>query len=239
MGLKQKLLRAIERTYEEERALVANLSDEERSAASTYEQWSVKDAIAHIAAWKEKRAQSMAAISRGEPVPAARDYEEVNVEIFAANQDRSWDKVLAYSQRAYDSLAESLETVPEADLVSRETSAEQQDRPLWRTIAGTGCTHPMLHLAELYMGRGQAGRGVRLAEETSDMLLQLDDSPNWRGLVRYNLACLYAISGQQEMAIGQLRRALQLNPDLTEWSNEDPDLVSIREHPDYRSLYSN
>lgn len=239
MGLKQKLLRVLERTYQEEQELVASLSEEERSAVSTYEQWSIKDAIAHIAAWKEKRGQSMAATSRGEPVPVERDYEEVNAEIFEANQDRSWDDVLSYLQRAYDSLAERLETVPEADLVRTEASAEQHDRPLWRTIAGTGCTHPMLHLAELHIGRGQAGRGVRLAEETSDMLLQLDDSPSWRGLVRYNLACSYAISGQQEMAIGQLRRALQLNPDLTEWSNEDPDLVSIREHPDYRSLYSN
>jgi len=238
MGLKQKLLGVLERTYEEEQALVANLSDEERSAIGTYEQWSAKDLMAHIAAWKEKRAQSTAATSRGEPAPVERDYEEVNAEIFEANQDRSWDEVLAYLQRAYDSLVESLKTVPEANLVRAETSAKQQGRPLWRTIAGTGCTHPMLHLAEHHIGRGQADRGVRLAEETSDMLLQLDGSPSWRGLVQYNLACLYAISGQQEIAIGQLREALRLNPDLTEWSKEDPDLLSIREHPDYRGVYS-
>jgi len=238
VGFKQKLLRVLERIYKEEQEVVADLSDEERSAVGTYEQWSVKDLMAHIAAWKEIRAESIAATSRGQPAPVIRDYEEANAEIFEANKDRSWDDMLVYLQRAYDSLVESLKMVPEADLVCAEPSEEQQGRPLWRAIEGVGCTHPMLHLAEHYIGRGQADRGVRFAEEISDMLLQLDDSPSWRGLVQYNLACEYATFGQQEMAIAQLREALQLNPALTEWSREDPDLVSIREHPDCQGLYS-
>jgi len=40
------------------------------------------------------------------------------------------------------------------------------------------------------------------------------------------------------LAIAQLGEALRLNPDLTEWSKQDPDFASIREEPAYRSLYS-
>jgi len=68
------------------------------------------------------------------------------------------------------------------------------------------------------------------------LLAQLDDSPAWRGVTRYNLACHHALSGQHERAIGELRKTLQLNPDLTEWSKEDPDFASIRERPDYQAL---
>jgi len=55
--------------------------------------------------------------------------------------------------------------------------------------------------------------------------------------VRYNLACCYALAGQAEKAMDALREALRLAPDLTEWSKQDPDLVSLRERPDYQSLY--
>ena len=55
-----------------------------------------------------------------------------------------------------------------------------------------------------------------------------DNSPTWHGVVQYNLACQYALLGQPESAIHALRQALQLNPDLLEWSKQDPDLDSIR-----------
>ena len=55
--------------------------------------------------------------------------------------------------------------------------------------------------------------------------------------MRYNLACCYALAGQAEKAMDALREALRLAPDLTEWSKQDTDLVSLRERPDYQSLY--
>jgi hypothetical protein len=56
--------------------------------------------------------------------------------------------------------------------------------------------------------------------------------------VRYNLACHYALSGQKERAISGLREALTLNPDLTEWSKQDPDFVPLRQEAGYQALYS-
>jgi tetratricopeptide (TPR) repeat protein len=53
------------------------------------------------------------------------------------------------------------------------------------------------------------------------------------GVVQYNLACHYALAGETETAIKKLREALELNPELAEWSKEDSDLASIREEPGY------
>jgi hypothetical protein len=57
--------------------------------------------------------------------------------------------------------------------------------------------------------------------------------------VQYNLACHYALSGEIETAIEKLREALEMNPELTEWSKEDADLACLREEPGYRALYAN
>ena len=51
------------------------------------------------------------------------------------------------------------------------------------------------------------------------------DWPEQYGQARYNLACFYALSGQTELALSELREALRLRPSLIEWSQQDPDLV--------------
>ena len=49
-------------------------------------------------------------------------------------------------------------------------------------------------------------------------------APAWRGTIRYNLACHYALRGESAKAIATLAQALHSNPDLTEWSQQDSDL---------------
>ena len=70
------------------------------------------------------------------------------------------------------------------------------------------------------------------------MLGELGGGESWQGLRRYNRACHYALVGGAAEALEKLGEALELNPGLTEWSREDPDLVSIREEPGYQALYA-
>ena len=56
-------------------------------------------------------------------------------------------------------------------------------------------------------------------------------------MVRYNLACYYALAGETARAIETLRDALHLHPDLLGWSKEDTDLASLRDDPNYKALY--
>jgi tetratricopeptide (TPR) repeat protein len=75
-------------------------------------------------------------------------------------------------------------------------------------------------------------------QESVDLLAPLDDTPRWRGIAKYNLACFYALSGEKEQAIQILNQALELAPDLTEWSQQDPDFANIRDDSAYQALYA-
>jgi hypothetical protein len=74
-------------------------------------------------------------------------------------------------------------------------------------------------------------------KEYTAMLRKLDSSDNWQGLVDYNFACLLSLSGDQLQALTTLKNALELNPELIEWSKEDPDLAALRGLDDYQALY--
>jgi tetratricopeptide (TPR) repeat protein len=52
----------------------------------------------------------------------------------------------------------------------------------------------------------------------------------------YNLACCEALAGRKEDAIGHLRTAIELRPQLKELAREDSDLDPIREEPGFEEL---
>jgi tetratricopeptide (TPR) repeat protein len=60
----------------------------------------------------------------------------------------------------------------------------------------------------------------------------LRDHPDNPSLL-YNLACLEALEGDAEAAIGHLRRALELKPAYAEDARTDEDFASIRHRPDF------
>jgi hypothetical protein len=235
---KSKLIDLIERAYEEEQAFVASLSDAEQSAVGEADNWSAKDVVAHLAAWKERVAQSLAAAARGESPPGFDDIDRVNAEDFETYRAHSWSDILAKSERAHKSLLERVEAMSEDDLADTQTLSWQNGRPPWRLMVGNGYSHPISHLAQLYVERGETCHATEMQEEAAGLLGELDESPSWQGIVRYNLACHYALSGQKERAISGLREALTLNPDLTEWSKQDPDFVPLRQEAGYQALYS-
>ena len=237
MDLKPKLLDLLQRARKEEQAFVSNLLDDERAAEGTLEQWSAKDMMAHIAAWKERMAQNLAAVARGEAPRRTEDIDEANAEIFEEHQHRSWAEILEYAKQAYRMLVETVQAMDEEKLTTGEVLPWQDGRPLWRFIAGNGYTHPILHMAQFYSDRGEADHATEIMEEAAGLLAQFDESSDWQGIVRYNLACHYALAGQKEKAISELRQALRLNPELTAWSKQDPDFASVRQEAEYQALY--
>ncbi len=239
MELKSKLIGLIEHACKEERALFARLSEDERSVRGEPDRWSPKDTIAHLAAWKGRLAENLAAAARGETPVRYEDFETVNARDFEENRDRPWSEILERAAEVCQQLAEQVEKRNEAELRGTETLPWQEDRPLWRVIVGTGHMHPIaVHLEPVLIERGEKEYATELRKEAAELLSELDESQNWQGLVRYNLACHYALAGEAETAIEKLQQALELNPELTEWSKEDSDLASIREEPGYVALYS-
>ena len=84
------------------------------------------------------------------------------------------------------------------------------------------------------VGRGELARANQMQIAATEALLALSD---WRNVARYNLACFYALTGQKDKALVELRESLQINLDLIEWSKHDSDLDSLRDDPAFRALY--
>jgi tetratricopeptide (TPR) repeat protein len=84
-------------------------------------------------------------------------------------------------------------------------------------------------LAELVSKKGLVTRAVDLDRRI--VQLQPDDF-----LARYNLACSLARAGYADDAIDALSRAILLGYDDLDHMETDPDLESLRTHPDFLAL---
>jgi len=84
-------------------------------------------------------------------------------------------------------------------------------------------------LAELVSKKGLLARAVDLDRRLVALLP--DDF-----LARYNLACSLARAGRSDEAIDALSRAILLGYDDIDHMESDPDLESIRHHPDFLAL---
>ncbi|HEU4354143.1 MAG TPA: DinB family protein [Actinomycetota bacterium] len=76
--------------------------------------WSLKDVIAHIAAWQRYSAERLAALGRGEPdpgPPAAED--DFNAVAREVSLSRSWEEVRTEAERAHHEFVATIEAVPE------------------------------------------------------------------------------------------------------------------------------
>ena len=52
----------------------------------------------------------------------------------------------------------------------------------------------------------------------------------------YNLACLFALTGQPEQGIRYLKRAVSLHPQVKAWALEDADLEKLRNEPGFAEI---
>jgi len=84
-------------------------------------------------------------------------------------------------------------------------------------------------LAELVSRKGLADRAVELDSRLAARL------PH-DFLARYNLACSLARAGQSDEAIDSLSRAILLGYDDLAHMESDPDLESLKDHPDFQAL---
>ena len=56
------------------------------------------------------------------------------------------------------------------------------------------------------------------------------------GWLRYSVACLEAIQGDREAALGALRKAIELRPSVADLAQEDEALASLRDSAEFRAL---
>ena len=237
MERKTLLLDLLRQAREMETHFVDALSDGQRARSGTLEDWSAKDTIAHVAAWKARMADNLLAVSEERPPTGTGDLDRENALFFETYRDQTWEEVLALADGAFQGILAQVEALGEQELVSCEKLHWQGDRPLWRLIVGNGYIHPIAHLAEFHRNQGNQEQAAQMIGEMASSMASMDDGLAWQGAVKYNLACHYSLLGSTAEAIRELQEALAQNPRLTDWSRQDPDLDAIRGEPAYQAIY--
>jgi tetratricopeptide (TPR) repeat protein len=217
-----------------QQAYVAGLSAAEREAMGTPQHWSAKDLVAHLTGWKARRLQQLDAVLRGEAAPVFA-LDETNAQAWEGQQRRSWDDILAEEARLAPVLAGRIARMSVADL----TMMDRYPLPLQPAalqLARPGYAHVIGHLAEHYIKGGAMEQAIALRQAAAAALDAFPEFPELASAPHYNLACCYALTGQPEQALTELRRALALNPALTAYARDDVDLVALREMAEYQAL---
>jgi tetratricopeptide (TPR) repeat protein len=234
VDLKPRLIQLLDLANSFRQQLLTDFSSEADQHSGTWEQWSLKDGLAHVVAWQLNSLARMATLIHAEPVPDFSDFEKINRAIYDTNCDRSLADIVAEGDRVYADFVALIRSLPADDLAQPARFSDQEPRSLAAQIMNNGYEHPVLHYADFYQQRGELAKGTQLYQAS---VAAVADWPEQYGNARYNLACFYALSGQIELALAELREALQLRPSLIEWSQQDPDLAVLRAEPAYQALY--
>jgi quercetin dioxygenase-like cupin family protein len=99
--------------------------------------------------------------------------------------------------------------------------------------AKPGVPHEISKWEDIFVVFGLYRTGKE-AEAREQMEKVLADNPDvWQGY--YNAACFEALTGNDDAAIEQLKRAIELDPQALEYAAEDSDFDRLRDRPDFPS----
>jgi tetratricopeptide (TPR) repeat protein len=219
--LRARLQATVREAAERERPLYGRLQETTRDAMG----WTVKDHVAHLAAWRRDACELLGSARAGQPGRPISDLDARNAEIYEQHREWPAERVLEAAQESATALLAALEDLPPAALLSNRSGSES---PLWVWVLGDGHEHVADHLAMLAAQQGDdaAAEAAHLwAHEVGTRLLA---EPANVPRADYNLGCFYARTGRPDEAMPHLRRALAADPKLQAWAQQDPDLEGVR-----------
>jgi hypothetical protein len=218
--LREGLVEGLRAARATEREVYDALDPGARDAVPGDGEWSPKDTLAHLAAWRSRQASVFAARREGRPdprVPGA-EIDDINAAFHDERADWSWDRVTADADTSLEELI--------AEVVAASDDVLDDPKNV-ASIMGDGPEHDLAHLGPLASGPGSPV--LTLAETTHAIL----DRGGWparaEAVARYNLACFHALGGNLDVARSLLRQALPAQDDLRELAPDDDDLVALRD----------
>jgi hypothetical protein len=105
--------------YEAWETLLAEIGEDRMEEPGVAGEWSIKDVVAHLTAWRRRTVGRLEAAARGQPEPAhewpadLRDDDEINAWFHARDRDKSVPEVLSEARRVFQQLVSAVEKLPE------------------------------------------------------------------------------------------------------------------------------
>lgn len=227
------LVQALTEQGAAEEELFATATDEDQAATGTYERWSLRDNIAHIAHWRGSLAGLLAERRIGGPGVDEDDQEDIeNAKVHAEWRDRPWGEVVDAWRTSLDTMIDELGRWDEGAI----TGTWDDAHTVYARVAGNSLWHPASHLATWLQENGRSAEGLEHYRDTVRRVTTVDDSERSQGTALYNLACFDALGGDKAAALANLAVAFEKRPDLLAYATEDSDLKSLHDDPDFRAL---
>lgn len=213
------LIEMLAATRAAEHDLYAGIDPSVRDEPRRIGEWSARDVLAHLAAWRSVEARRLA----GEPDGTGADESEddANARIQADRAGWSWERVAAEADASLDALVEAISTTSEEELTRSER--------LVAGIGANGANHAVAHLADVAALTGSAERFAAFAGQVEAILLRGRIPRRDAAVMLYNIACHHALAGELDEARRLLRDAFAARPDLLEWSLTDPDVAALHD----------
>lgn len=234
-GKREEMIKLLEISNRELQKFISTLTEDERSAEGKIDAWSAKDRLAHVVYWDADLVAQISGQERDRPAEF-EDFNEANAFVWNKHQETTWQEIEQLIDRTHDRFMVLLGELTEEQITDPEWYDWMNGRPLWRSITFGCFYHALQHLAELYAQRGNTAYANQLQENSAGLQMKLDDSDQWQGTVTYNLGCHYAITGQRELALANIRQGIELYPYLKEWAPQDSDVKLLHDDPEFLAL---
>jgi hypothetical protein len=210
-----------------ERDLFAAVPPGTRETAGTIGDWSPKDVLAHLAAWRAVEARRLEARAAGNGAPTDdpapnEPIDESNARLHARDRDLTWEAVAAGADDSVSALIAAVERS------TTDVLCECDDGSV-AGIGANGVNHAVGHLpeiADLVDGRARFGA---FAGEIETILGAGHVPPRDSGVILYNIACARALSGELAAARRLLGAAIARRHDLADLALVEPDLVALHD----------
>jgi uncharacterized protein DUF1706 len=226
--LQAELIAMLRSMRDAERDLFAAVPAATREGAGTLGRWSVKDVMAHLAAWRAIEARRLAARAGDEDPrhrhdPATTEpIDESNAVLQQRHADWTWEQVTAEADASVDALVAAIERS------STDVLCECDDGSV-AGIGANGVNHAVGHLPEIADLAAGRPRFDAFADEVEGILGAGHLPPRDSGVILYNIACARALSGELDDARRLLRAAFARRHDLAELAPDDDDLIALRD----------
>jgi hypothetical protein len=159
MNTKPLALSALRQELAQWEALLAGLDQAQLTEPLRPSELSIKDQLAHLAAWQQRTLARLEAALHDRPPafpdwpahldPEADDVDPVNAWIFETHREQPWDNVHAAWRRGFLRVIELVEAIPAADLFDESRYSWMDGYPLDAALEGTYEHHHVDHLEPL------------------------------------------------------------------------------------------
>lgn len=231
--MKAELLKLLDlgRSKESE-TLVPRVDDSEPARPG---EWTAKDLLAHLSAWREAGVDEIESARTGGPPPDISDDDDFeNAKIYARTHQLTARAVADAASRSWDTLTRAFSALSEEELHSPRP--RQPDQEIVQILATQAYSHLAAHLTDWMDQQGDEKGAEQMVYWARDVAFSAPVGDAARGAAEYNIGCFHAKRGRAAEALPYLRKGLELRPGLGEWAAKDSDLDPIRNDPEVARL---